>query len=137
LKLHAYRRIYALAREIQPQGRHQPGPQSLLKEHGFKNKVREITRIGRLPQDKFDSVVSQPNPPTPSRLLRIHLNKSPGWVLCQQSFIHCRAAVSKVNRHEIAKALSPREASTALEVAAYLYDWLGEFINEVKRREAA
>lgn len=84
LKLHAYRRIGLLAAELRPQrhndsGRKLPGPKSLLREHGFPPVTQhKIGVIAKLPQAKFDALITGENVPTPTALMNSEC-KNPGW----------------------------------------------------------
>ena len=82
LKLHAYRRMSQIAEEIRPfkggseGGGRAPGPQSFLRDSGFKKHVaEEIRAVGRVEKDAFDRYAASPRPPSPSFFKRLESNK--------------------------------------------------------------
>jgi hypothetical protein len=137
LKLHAYRRMYQLANEIQPKKFGSKGPWSLFQEHGFsKSAANRISRIGRLAQAQFDAVVTSENPPSPTRLVVVNLSKNPEWRLCQTALSHARNVINKMDRYRMAKKLSINEAKYARQLVDDLMLWCEEFKNEIARAGA-
>src|SRR6185437_1386632 len=83
LKLHAYRPMGELARELRPQRRASkgrgtlPGPRSLLLEHGLTTtQAQLVARVSNLPESEFEALVMRPIPPTPNIVFRQKIGAS-------------------------------------------------------------
>lgn len=135
LKLHSYRRIDQLARELRPVQRNEsnrsrfgPGPRSLLREHGFKKATTNAIHVtGQLTQEEFDVVVNQPRPPSPSRLAMSHMKSNPPWAELFQALSASRSHMRRHPAAEMAKSLGEKSVQTARQIAIELTEWLDEF----------
>lgn len=80
LKLHAYRRMAQLAKELRPTkpGPFGDGPAKLLqREHGFtKTQAACVLAVGNAPKSSFERMASSPNPPSPHFFRRTIGNES-------------------------------------------------------------
>lgn len=144
LKLHAFRRMGQLAADLRPptlrknaglKGRGMaPGSISLLKENGLSaNLAAAASRLGTLPQPRFDAMVASPCPPSPTVVTKIVARggtdayaavmmnaKGPGLVAM-------RSWMRRHNAGDLARALKVDEMVRVREVVREISDWLDEF----------
>jgi hypothetical protein len=93
LKLHAFRRIGILANELRPGGRpvkgsygSPPGPNSLLREHGFSgSQIKCMRTAAKIPSKQFDKMVSLPSPPAPTTLYKMDRKGSTAYKIIMNS----------------------------------------------------
>lgn len=140
LKLHAYRRMDQLSRELRPnpevrkgQYRYQPGPRSLLREAGLtRAQAGAAATLGKMTTEKFDELVNLPRPPSPMTADRQSrpFNKSEAWRKLVWSGASlsgfrgfCRANPAK----ELARALTSEEGHSARIYITDIQEWLDEF----------
>lgn len=150
LKLHAYRRMGQLAEQLRPRksigrspdGRYvgtMPGPQSLLREHGFNSgEVSAIRRVALTDAHVFNAAVTSPDPPSPTEFMNKTRGGSAIWkVVAGQSggasLIAFRSFCRKYRARDIAKALAPDEQHKTREMAIEVGDWIDELIERLPR----
>lgn len=143
LKLHAYRRLGELAREVRPQkfgyrsdGRFsgkKNGPASLLKENGFsETHTAAIGYVSRLPKDKFEELTSKDKPPSPVAVWRSQFTSNQ-WFNVRASASSLRTFCRKTKASDAASQINnPKEVETARALALELIEWLDEFERHLK-----
>ena len=141
LKLHAYRRMAALAEELRPKqfrGRAGVvGPHSLLVEHGFSRcQAQTILKIGRIGPDRFEQAVNCETPPSPTTLVDFQMRPNPEWAVFAQRFQMILAKARKTDPDIMASQLSEKHTFRALQLCAELMGWLRRFEAALKAKEA-
>lgn len=142
LKLHAYRRMGELAREIRPGGGNPnpktgtqiKGPISLLVEKGLKlNQANCASAAARIPAEKFSKLVNSPQPPAPSALRSRNTSASENWQIITgaiggNSSLMGFAAFCRKNQPKLlAKGLTADERKRAEALIVPVMRWLKEF----------
>lgn len=140
LKLHAFRRMGALAIKLQPgnpgvmphggQGS-PPGPISLLKELGLKRgEAQSATVLSRMPKRKFNAAVNSNTPRAPSYYRYKNIGASDAWKTIHverdslsSMLRYCRANDPK----KLAKGLTKSEVTKAQEIATEIIEWMDTF----------
>jgi len=119
-----------------------PGAQSLLKEHGFSQvKSTQILQVSRVPENVFKDAVGSPNPPPPRRLAIKGINQ--GGIkhknISSDLYRSFRAESSGCNAGrfitwcrsnnpaELARGMTPDEATKARETVIEIQEWLDTF----------
>lgn len=145
LKLHAYRRMGALAAEIRPlylrvkgsgigKTGSVPGPKALLQEHGFKRDTAAAIRaIACMPQAEFEAAVAKKIPPSPYRLVKVLNRQNPAWAEMHIKLSTARGCCRRQSAVTLASGISPKECQTARELATELIEWLDEFERHLPR----
>lgn len=147
LKLHAFRRMGQIARELQPgsvgclKGSKKgaaPGPVSLLKSSGLKGyQAHQASLIGKMPQEKFDSFVNSDRPPAPSGTLpRLRGDVSDSWAILAgtknaHSLLALRAFIRQHNASDLAKGLHASERGQAKQLLVEIIEWLDELESRI------
>jgi len=138
LKLHAYRRMGEIAKELRPvknTGRgSSPGPRSLLREQGLsEDQVIAAAHLSKLPKDEFTKLIDAPKPPSPTLARRASSsfsNSTENWkafVMSGQSASAFRGFCRNHPARALAQGLSPDEKKKALEYIREISDWIDEF----------
>lgn len=140
LKLHAYRRMGELAREIRPGGGNPrrgggavKGPVSLLVEKGLKtHQANQASAAARMPAKKFDALVSSKQPPVPSSLLPHYRAASEEWKIVSgvhgnSSLMGFAAFCRRYQPKMLAKGLTADERKRAEALIIPVARWLKEF----------
>lgn len=137
LKLHAYRRMGELARELSPYKPGISGAQTVLRQQGLKEyQVRAALVTAKLPQKKFDAFVSSARPPSPGDLRRYAGDRklSHSWEILtgayqgsNSSILRTATLCQKHRAKELARGLHPEEAEKARDAARTIIEWLDEF----------
>lgn len=141
LKLHAYRRMGQLARELRPGGGNPKtglatikGPVSLLEENGLKtHQANCSTALARMPAQKFAALVNSPRPPATSGALPLVRNGSEQWKIVSgtaggRSSLMGFAAFCRQNSPKgLAKGLTDMERQKAKALVEPAMRWLSEF----------
>jgi hypothetical protein len=149
LKLHAYRRMGELAKELRPGGAlgkapgglalgRAPGPQSLLIEAGLsKLQARSAARLRDLPLTKFSALVNSPRPPSPSTVHACHRGSSAWFELTRPggSPMSFRTWTRGHDSKSLAKLLAPDEVDKARTLVTELIEWLDDFERHLPKRE--
>lgn len=141
LKLHAYRRMGELAREL---GKQSGGALPALQDAGLRGyQARAAMTASRLPVREFNSLVNSEKPPSPSslRLYAEGRESSEAWLTLSgrmqgsnNSFAGFRAFVRRHDAKELARGLSKDEAASAREGIEEITDWLDELEQHLPRR---
>lgn len=144
LKLHAYRRMGALAEELRPRkflGRNkgqQPGPVSLLTENGLRHSdATSATRLARISKTTFDKIVARDKPPAPTVAARTR-NGSDTWnvlVAPGLGLIQSRSFFRRHKPSELARDLVGDEVEKAREIATECAEWLDEFLQHLPKQK--
>jgi hypothetical protein len=146
LKLHAYRRMGEIARELRPINRGErkpgrrgftgssPGPSSILRESGL-NKVQSTSalRLSRIPEETFNALVSQPRPPSPSTIGFARVGASPNYEAYVRQFHSFRALCRNKDPVEYARGFMPDEAKKIRGEATEIIEWLDKFEQHLPR----
>lgn len=141
LKLHAYRRMGELAREL---GKQSGGALPVLQDAGLRGyQARAAMTASRLPVREFNSLVNSEKPPSPSslRLYAEGRESSDSWMTLSgrmqgsnNSFTGFRAFVRRHDAKELAHGLTKDEAAIVREGIEEITDWLDEFEQHLPRR---
>lgn len=141
LKLHAYRRMGDLARELRPWGSGspsggggtRPGAVALLKETGLRqHQANAAVAVSKTPKKAFEAAVNSAKPPAPARLMPKLTKASTSWRLITSlnsgtPVLRFRNFCRKHNPRDLALGLTESEATKAREIAVELIEWLDEF----------
>lgn len=116
LKLHAYRRIGALAEQIRPanqpenKGAFRKGSRSVLMSSGFNhNQSVGAIAVARMPAKDFERVVAQKRPPAPSTLVHADLRKNPEAARLATRFTGLLSFFRKVDVAALVAGMDARE----------------------------
>lgn len=149
LRLHAYRRMGQLARELRPSGRmkgggyrgcqgKRPGAISLLQEYGLtKTEAGAANFIAQLPEEQFQRILERPLRPTTAAN---HLwGKDPVWIAFSRTAMALRGVLRRHPPREIlaiARMLGERQEGTLRVVAGDLRRMLRqlEVVNDESSR---
>ncbi len=140
LKLHAYRRMGELARELSPVGlsggrptkKSGGGPSQLLMGQGLTmGAARAAIAIAVVPEKKFDEAVKSVRPPSPYVLIK-KSSGSEAWTIISantdDSLSRFRTFCRKYsNPAELARGLTPDEVSKSKAMAVECMEWLDAF----------
>jgi hypothetical protein len=149
LRLHAYRRMGQLARELRPPGRMKgggyrgcqgklPGAISLLQEHGLtKTEAGASNFIAQLPEEQFQLVLERPLRPT--TVANYLWGKDPVWIAFTRTAMTLRGVLRRHPPREIraiARMLGERQEGTLRVVAGDLRRMLRqlEVVNDESSR---
>lgn len=148
LKLHAFRRMGQLAKELRPQialggaqradgafvgGGSTPGPRSLLLEKGLSAaKVAAAIGLAHLPKDRFEQMVNRPRPPSLNGAI-FEQRTNPEWAEVARAMSTCRSFLKRHDPQKITDSLTKKEAAAALELIVGLTEWLDEFDLHLRR----
>jgi hypothetical protein len=132
LKLHAYRRIGALAREINssvpsPNDR-RSGTPKILRENGFsKGQIDQIRVVGSLSDSAFQEIINRTSVPAPTQIPRLSMTEA--WRTWQHSsgIGQVRAFVRRTSAKELARKMTTSEANAARLTIVEIQEWLDEF----------
>lgn len=142
LKLHAYRRMGVLAREIRPgtertgrKGGSIPGPVSLLKEMGLsRNEAQSASLIGAVSNKRFKNAIDLPSPPAPSTFkFKNRKGVSEAWKSLTGAsgrgypMTGFRGFCRNNDPKKIARALSWSEVEKVREMATEIIEWMDAF----------
>lgn len=138
LKLHAYRRMGQLAKQLAPGkrikgGGSDPGPIAKLQEMGLsRHNADAATHLAGLPKAGFRRLIKQDSPPAPTsaakRFRDVHVTTT--WDLIRRSQRNpfcCSGYILRNSAKSIARKLNAGEAKVARAKALALMDWLDEF----------
>jgi len=138
LRLHAYRRMGQIARELAPVkpipgGGRQAGPVAKLREHGLsRHGADAANHLGKMGDEDFDAVVNQDIPPAPTSVARRFREPSQltAWRALQQrkgTPFACSTFVQKTDPATVAKTLSADERDVARRSTENMIRWLQAF----------
>lgn len=143
LKLHAYRRMGALAAELRPaRPRGRPSnasqqeehitPERLLKSHGLSStEARAARRLSTLPERKFTSLLAQPKAPT--TVANDLCTKYPLWREFSRSAMGFRAFTRRVTPAQFATLCKQGDSysKTMRELLLELSEWTDEVLERL------
>ncbi|MBA0084678.1 MAG: hypothetical protein HRJ53_06765 [Acidobacteria bacterium Pan2503] len=123
LKLHAYRQMAALAKEVKKSNG--TAPVASLQAHGLpKWKADEVMAVGRATPEKYAAAIRQPNPPAPSFFKRYAGDET-------ANFQHALQVLYRICLREDATNLAtlvPAKDHPSLQrVVTTISEWLDEF----------
>lgn len=130
LKLHAYRRMGELAREIQPRKSTfrkgtTPGPQALLEESGLtKSQAGAAIGLAKLTDGRFNELLASPKVPAPTIAVR-SLSENRIWLEISSAMSIMRLRIGKNEPGKVAQMVKDREKCR--ETCIAITDWLDEF----------
>lgn len=145
LKLHAYRRMGELARELRPERRvagrvdngkltgQAPGAVALLKDQGLnRNQATAASALAQLPREDFSRLTDRPRPPGIYAVHRLRASGSDAWkrfngVDTSSAPAHFRSWSKANDARAIAAGLAPDERKRAREIARDCIEWLDAF----------
>lgn len=132
LKLHAYRRMSALADEIDPKR-----PIGSLRNAGLSQAQAQTARaVGNVSQRLFDKAVAAKVPPTPGTLTTVLAAPCPEWRRVARA-LGVFIAISKHNpAGTLAKSLPPDQVSRARRMIAEMREWASRFDRACQERES-
>lgn len=149
LKLHAYRRMGVIAGELRPVnyggGRHADGshigkpkgPVSLLKESGLNaGQSRDARRLASIPQEKFNSLLALPKPPSPVVASRLMSARSENWKLLfstGSALGNLRSFCRRYAATEFAAGLNSEDIFDTRQCVEEITDWLDEFAQHLPK----
>jgi hypothetical protein len=137
LKLHAFRRMGALASELSSDPNQASSAYAVLLAHGYKkSQASAAVKISKMPPDDFVAVTESKKPPSPSVLCTINLRNNAQWArfsLPMRSFV---GEMRKVDPKSLSATLSERELQSAYGVCREMLYWLVPFHDELKRLQA-
>lgn len=140
LKLHAYRRMGELAKELRPSGREivacpnfghgkgaksqaTPGPRSLLMESGLSSSQADAAvRLSKIPGPQFENLISADKIPSPA--YATGLGKASAAQLCSARISVLASSTRSISPSEFVKG-APQKGSVWRENAEEVYEWLG------------
>lgn len=137
LRLHAYRRMNAIAEELRPfrlrSGNRgfESGAASLLQESGLsRGTVNVIRAVGKVGDEEFRRIISLPRPPSPIAIKRSRERGSNSWKIFSvstQSAASFRVFCRRNPAKDLARGLSPDEAVRCREWILEFQEWLDTF----------
>jgi hypothetical protein len=138
LKLHAFRRMGALAHELRPKkidfSGSKPGAVSMIMEHGFNRTQANAARyLANLPQTKFDSLLNSPRPLSPATAMVRGQMRDPMWGKVRSLAMSLRSICRDTNATDCARSLIPSEVDIARNLVLELTGWLDEFESHLPR----
>jgi len=128
LKLHAYRRMAELAKEIKKSNG--TAPAKVLTDQGLKKwEANEVMAVGRVSKEKFEAAVAAAVPPAPSYFKRsaVAFNGSVGNAMRALHYFTIR-----IDATEMAQQVPPKEVKYYQRMVESLSDWLDEFDQHLK-----
>lgn len=142
LKLHAYRRMGALAEELRPQERKRrsdgkimgkkDGPASLLREQGLTSgKEFAATKLARLPEREFRGLLERERVPSPMAAFRATGSIEISQVVA--AAISFRTACRKVSPEDAARTLAPTMSAAQKALFRDLLEWLDRLDQCIQR----
>ena len=144
LKLHAYRRMGTLARELQPgsglinSGGSMPGLLAKLKEFGLsRHNACAASAISKISDKEFRKAIESVTPLTPSAFLRRYPGSSDAWktIVGQRTSEGLQNFCAFCRKHEpklLARSLTLSEAKKAKLMATDATEWLDTFDQYLK-----
>jgi hypothetical protein len=142
LKLHAYRRMGALAAELNPRkstretgGRGSlpgSGPRSLLMRHGLTTAEADAARVlAKLPTRQFEQLLKRPVAPTTARHA---VRDETQWRQVQAVTMSLRSRCRQFTPAQVVESMSKVEAENALLLVAETAEWLDAFAARLEKR---
>ena len=142
LRLHAFRRMGLLARELAPAkgragGGSQPGPVALLRKHGItRHQADAANHLAKITLGEFEQFVDQERPPAPTSVVRRfrRLDNLTPWRMLRErprTPFSCAGYISNNDARELAQKLTPDERKVAAKMARNLIRWLRVFLDEI------
>lgn len=133
LKLHAYRRMGQLAKELRPGGvghdGNKPGPKTLLMENGMSRMHADAARrLATIPEQTFEHIV-RTRPVAPTTISRV-LHKHPTFADFSGRMMTLRSVFRKHAPREMASLMqqtSPAIQESTRVLVRELSEWLDEF----------
>jgi len=138
LKLHAYRRMGQLAKQLAPGkplkgGGKNPGSVAKLQGLGLsRHNADAATHLAGLPKAGFRRLIKQASPPAPTSVAKRfrHVHVTTMWDLIRRSQRNpfcCAGFIRRYEAKDVAKKLNAGEVVLARAKAIALMEWLDEF----------
>lgn len=134
VKLHAYRRMDQLAKELNGKGT--GGATRSLRESGLsESQTITVRQVGRVPQRLFDRAVNSEKPPTPSTLGVVLAHRCPGWKRIERAL----GVLLSITKHHppvgLAGKLPHDTVARARRMVAEAREWMADFDRTCADRE--
>lgn len=127
LKLHAYRKMAELTKEIKKANG--TAPRKTLEGVGFtKWEANEVMAVGRASQKAFDNALSQERPPSPSSFKRYSENLEAGLFSSMRAFY---TFCSRVPASEVADRVDAKDRTAVKRMLDRISEWCDELDQEI------
>lgn len=140
LKLHAYRRIGILAKQVGPlesttgMGR-TPGPRTAMLRAGLSNHQADAAaKLAAVPNGEFKAMTQAARPPSPLTLASIHLRKNPLVAACRHGLASALGRLRKPSHQAAVLELTGDEADRFIAAAEELEGILRILVKRLKVR---
>lgn len=145
LRLHAFRRMALIARELVPRqgkpgGGSEPGPVALLRKHGLsRHQADAANHLAKIERKEFDGFVGEDVPPAPTTIASRHRRAETltPWrmlVARPRTPFSCAGYIKSHNPEKLARSMSGEEAEQARYLADNLIRWLQAFSRSLPKR---
>lgn len=143
LKLHAYRRMGLLSRELtktKPKYNANgpvPGARALLMDKGLKTHDADACmRLSRASEKAFSKAINSPKPPAPSSFMHKvrDIDLSDSAVLVKRAFVEAAPFCKKTKAGEVFISLSIKDQINLSEYLTVVYEWLDEYMQHASKR---
>jgi hypothetical protein len=125
LKLHAYRRMAELAKDIKKAKG--TAPAKVLAAQGFEKwEADEVMAVGRAPQEVYERALAKEVPPSPAHFR--HLRATPDVNVLQQFYRFCL----RTDARDFAAAVPDKERAHLKRVITRIAEWADEFEQHLK-----
>lgn len=127
LKLHAYRRMAELAKEIKKANG--TAPAKTLQGHGFtKWEADEVLAVGRASQERFEAALAADKPPAPSVFRKYSDNLEAGLFSSMRSFY---TFCSNVPATTLAARVEAKDRTAVKRLITRIAEWCDELDQEL------
>lgn len=131
LKLHAYRKMAELAKEIKKEKG--TAPAKILQQHGMEKwQADEVMAVGRASPAKFEAALKRAVPPSPSYFKRYAENFAGGAVESMRRFYYF---TTRTDATEIATQVPPKDRAQVRRMITGITEWLDELEQHVGGKE--
>jgi hypothetical protein len=122
LKLHAYRRMAELARDIQrTKSWGEKRIRTILERQGLSvTEARQIDGVGRASKEAFERALNMPHPPSPWAFTR---KRDANELIYLRSF---HTLTKRISPHEFARLIDRKAAAALHEIILDMSEWLDE-----------
>lgn len=128
LKLHAFRRMGQLARELD---RAHPVP--VLKEEGVRDThAQQSVAIGDLKPKVFNEITRRDRVPSPGTVVSIELKDCPEYERLKRALSVCRAICKYNSAKTMIKKMRPQQIARARILMIEIKEWMREFEEALK-----
>lgn len=123
LKLHAFRRMGQLAREIN--GAH---PQPVLKGEGLKDgPAFQAVVLGDMKEKKFATFTKRDRVPSPGTIVHVEISACPEWMRLQRAMGVCKAICGHHTPKNMMVKMTPKQIARARVLIIEIREWMRQF----------